>query len=83
MQRADLQKQRGSEMARQLMQRCKDCGAFSLSTKCHVCGGVAQAAAPMKWSPEDKRAHLRRQLEGVEENGWANTLPTLASQEEE
>ena len=36
-----------------------------------------------KWSPEDKRAHLRRKLEGVEETGWANTLPTLASQEEE
>ena len=70
-------------MARQLMQRCKECGAFSLSTKRHTCGGVAQAAAPMKWSPEDKRAHLRRKLEGVEETGWANTLPTLASQEEE
>ena len=70
-------------MARQQMQRCKECGAYSLSTTCLVCGGVAQAAAPMKWSPEDKRAHLRRKLEGVEENGWANTLPTLASQEEE
>ena len=70
-------------MARQQMQRCKECGAYSLSTTCLVCGGVAQAAAPMKWSPEDKRAHLRRKLEGVEENGWANTLPTLASKEEE
>ena len=70
-------------MARQQMQRCKECGAYSLSTTCLVCGGVAQAAAPMKSSPEDKRAHLRRKLEGVEENGWANTLPTLASQEEE
>ena len=70
-------------MARQQMQKCNVCGAFSLSTTCHKCGGVAQAAAPMKWSPEDKRAHLRRQLDGVEEDGWANTLPTLASEEEE
>jgi hypothetical protein len=37
----------------------------------------------MKWSPEDKRAHLRRKLDGVEESGWAETLPTLASSEEE
>ena len=70
-------------MARQQMQKCKNCGAFSLSTTCPKCGGTAQAAAPMKWSPEDKRAHLRRQLEGVEEDGWAQTLPTLASGEEE
>ena len=70
-------------MARLQMQNCKDCGAFSLSTTCPTCGGKAQAAAPMKWSPEDKRAHLRRQLEGVEEDGWAQTLPTLASSEEE
>ena len=70
-------------MARQQMQKCKVCGAHSLSTTCPKCGGIAQAAAPMKWSPEDKRAHLRRKLDGVEEDGWANTLPTLASGEEE
>ena len=70
-------------MARQQMQKCKDCGAYSLSRTCPFCGGVAQAAAPMKWSPQDKRAHLRRQLEGVEEDGSAQTLPTLASSEEE
>ena len=70
-------------MARQLMQKCNDCATHCLSTTCPKCGGVAQAAAPMKWSPEDKRAHLRRQLEGVEESGWPNSLPTLASGEEE
>ena len=70
-------------MARQQMQKCKECGAYSLSTTCSTCGGIAQAAAPMKWSPEDKRAYLRRKLEGVEEDGWAQTLPTLASSEEE
>ena len=70
-------------MARQQMQKCKDCGAFSLSTTCPKCGGTAQAAAPMKWSPEDKRAHLRRKLDGVEEDGWSDSLPTLTPQEEE
>ena len=70
-------------MARQQMQKCKDCGAYSLSRTCPFCGGVAQAAPPMILSPEAKRAHLRRQLEGVEEDGWAQTLPTLASSEEE
>ena len=70
-------------MARQQMQRCRDCGAYSLKTTCPEFGGTATAAAPMKWSPEDKRAHLRRQLEKVEEPGWAETLPTLASDDEE
>jgi rRNA maturation protein Nop10 len=70
-------------MARQQIQKCKDCGTHCLSTSCSKCGGIAQAAAPMKWSPEDTRAHLRRQINGVEESGWANTLPTLASNEEE
>jgi len=37
----------------------------------------------MKWSPEDKRAHLRRQIEGVEKQGWSESLPTLSSSEEE
>ena len=78
-----LQKPRGSEMARQMMQRCNDCGYYSLSTVCPTCGGTSTAAAPLKWSPEDKRAHLRRKLEGVEEDGWAETLPTLTPGEEE
>ena len=70
-------------MARQQMQQCKSCGKYCLTTVCPSCGGVAQAAAPMKWSPDDKRAHLRRRLEGVEEDGWPKSLPTLASDEEE
>lgn len=70
-------------MARQQMQKCRDCGTHCLSLKCPKCGGVATAAAPMKWSPEDKRAHLRRQIEGVEKQGWSESLPTLSSSEEE
>ena len=64
-------------MARQRMQQCLSCKAFSLQTTCPSCGEKAQAAAPLKWSPEDHRASLRRKMNGVEENGWAASLPTL------
>jgi len=70
-------------MVRQSMQQCVDCLEYCLETTCPKCGSVAKAAAPMKWSPEDKRAHLRRKLDGVEEDGWVNSLPTLSSAEEE
>lgn len=74
---------RGIDMARQLMQKCKKCGAYLLTRECSECDGIPQAAAPMKWSPEDKHAHIRRKIEGVEEDGWAETLPTLTFSEEE
>jgi rRNA maturation protein Nop10 len=64
-------------MARQRMQQCQACGAFSLQTACAQCGGVAQAAAPLKWSPEDHRASLRRKMNNVEDAGWSASLPTL------
>jgi rRNA maturation protein Nop10 len=70
-------------MARQQLQKCRDCGTHCLSTTCPKCGGNAQVAAPMKWSPDDKRAHLRRKLDGVEKKGWAESLPTLSTSEEE
>ena len=70
-------------MARQSMQKCRDCGAHSLHTTCPKCGGNAFAAAPMKWSPEDTRAELRRKLENVEQKGWSDNLPDLSSEEEE
>lgn len=76
-------KPRGNEMARQSMQQCTECQEYCLETTCPNCGGLAKAAAPMKWSPEDKRAHLRRKLDGVEEDGWSDSLPTLTSDEEE
>ena len=78
-----LLKLRGSDMARQLMQKCKKCGVYLLTRECQECDGIAQAAAPMKWSPEDKHAHIRRKIEGVEEDGWSEKLPTLAPKEEE
>jgi rRNA maturation protein Nop10 len=69
-------------MARQRMQQCLSCKAFSLKTTCPECGGTAQAAAPLKWSPEDHRAALRRKMNGVESKAWPSTLPTLPSLEE-
>ena len=52
-------------MARQILQQCLDCQAWTLSTKCPECGGTAQAAAPIKWSPEDHRANIRRKMYNV------------------
>jgi rRNA maturation protein Nop10 len=74
---------RESDIVRQQLQKCLVCGAHCLTTTCPKCGGTAQVAAPMKWSPEDKRAHLRRKLDGVEQEGWAQSLPTLSNSEEE
>ncbi len=64
-------------MVRQILQQCLTCQAFGLSTTCSECGGRAQAAAPLKWSPEDHRASLRRKMNGVENSSWSETLPTL------
>ena len=69
-------------MAKQRMQQCLSCGAFSLKTTCPLCGERAQAAAPLKWSPEDHRAALRRKMNGVEESDWHAQLATLPSLEE-
>jgi len=69
-------------MAKQRMQQCLSCGAFSLKTTCPLCGERAQAAAPLKWSPEDHRATLRRQMNGVEEAEWPSKLATLPSLED-
>ena len=71
-------------MAKQRMQQCLTCGAFSLNTTCPKCGERAQAAAPLKWSPEDNRAALRRKMNGVENADWPSqlaTLPSLATME--
>jgi rRNA maturation protein Nop10 len=54
-----------------------------LATTCAACGGTARAAAPMKWSPEDTKADLRRRLEGVTESSWIDSLPELGDADEE
>jgi len=62
-------------MARSRLQRCTSCGAYGLSTICTSCGAPAQAAAPLRFSPEDPQAERRRQFQNVTDVGWAQSLP--------
>ena len=64
-------------MARQLLQHCKSCGAWTLLRDCPQCDATANAAAPLKWSPEDQRANIRRKMYDVESPKWPETLPDL------
>ena len=64
-------------MARQLLQQCVQCKAWTLLRDCPNCGGTANAAAPMKWSPEDQRASIRRKMYNIESEDWLNSLPEL------
>ncbi len=73
-------------MVRQKLQCCLSCGAHGLSTTCRSCGENAQAAAPMKWSPEDPQAARRRQRQDVGSEQWLESLPkavTSTGSEEE
>ena len=72
----------GDIMARQLLQQCLECEAWTLATTCPSCGAKAQAAAPLKWSPEDHRADIRRKMYNVEDTEWAQSLATLETLEE-
>ena len=69
-------------MARSRLQQCTVCGAYGLSETCEKCGGLAQAAGPMRFSPEDARAALRRKLKDVESKEWATNLPSPEDEEE-
>ena len=62
-------------MARSRLQRCTGCGAYGLSTKCSRCGAPAQAAAPLRYSPEDPQAERRRQFQNVTDAEWSQSLP--------
>ncbi len=69
-------------MARQKLQKCTACGAYGLSTTCGKCGEPAQAAGPMKWSPEDPQAQRRRKMYDVGSKEWLDSLPDFTSEEE-
>ena len=43
----------------------------------HIAMAQQTAAAPMKWSPEDQRANIRRKMYNVESEEWLNDLPEL------
>ena len=64
-------------MVRQKIQKCIECGSYTLKRECPICKSVANVAAPLKWSPEDPQAHRRRKLNDVESDDWDKTLPTL------
>ena len=64
-------------MTRQLLQQCVECKAWTLHRDCPHCDAIANAAAPMKWSPEDKRASIRRKMYNIESKDWLNSLPEL------
>ena len=68
-------------MGKQLLNQCLDCKAWTLSNNCS-CGGVARAAAPIKWSPEDHRANIRRKMYDVSSKEWTEKLPSLESLDE-
>ena len=69
-------------MARQLLQQCVDCQDWTLERIWPKCGGEANAAAPLKWSPEDQRANIRRKMYNVESPEWTAALPELESLDE-
>jgi rRNA maturation protein Nop10 len=73
---------RAKGMVRTRLQKCTACGAYGLSETCKECGALAQAAGPMRFSPEDTRADLRRKLKNVESKEWARGLPSPEDEEE-
>lgn len=69
-------------MVRTRLQKCTSCGAYGLSEICSECGAPAQVAVPMRFSPEDARADLRRKLKNVESEEWVEQLPSPGDEEE-
>ena len=65
----------GETMVKQLLQFCSSYNNFGLSIKCTHCGQSAKAAAPLKWSPEDARASIRRKMNDVGSEQWYEMLP--------
>jgi rRNA maturation protein Nop10 len=72
----------GVKMTRSRIQKCKDCGSYGLSTTCKKCGGIAQAAGPLKFSPQDPQAKRRREYENVIDPKWVENLPSPKGEEE-
>ena len=68
-------------MVRQKLQKCTECGTYGLATECKQCGERAQAAGPLKWSPEDRQAQRRRQLHNGGSKEWLESIPEYSSEE--
>lgn len=65
------------EMGRSNLQKCPKCSAYALATECPECGAKMKAAAPLKFSPEDRQGDRRRQRKGVESGEWVHSLPSI------
>lgn len=65
------------EMGRSNLQKCPKCSVYALATECPECGAKMKAAAPLKFSPEDRQGDRRRQRKGVESGEWAQGLPSI------
>lgn len=64
-------------MGRSNLQKCPECGVYSLNSTCPTCGAKMRAAAPLKFSPEDRQGERRRQRKEVESGNWAASLPSI------
>ncbi len=45
-----------------LIRKCKECGAYTLHDRCHICGGETVEVLPPRFSPEDRYGKYRRML---------------------
>ena len=60
--------------------KCSECGnpVDDKEVKiCPTCGAKMRAAAPLKFSPEDRQGERRRQRKEVESGNWAASLPSI------
>ena len=60
-----------------------ECDVYSLDYTCPTCGAKMRAAAPLKFSPEDRQGERRRQRKGVGAGNWATNLPSIKENEGE
>ena len=70
-------KNTGAKMGRSNLQKCPDCGAYSLNSICPTCGAKMRVAAPLKFSPEDRQGERRRERKGVGSGSWVASLPSI------
>ena len=64
-------------MGRSNLQKCPECSRYSLESECPDCGSKMRAAAPLKFSPEDRQGERRRQRKGIGSGAWAKSLPSI------
>ncbi|MAS80914.1 MAG: ribosome biogenesis protein [Euryarchaeota archaeon] len=68
-------------MVRGKLQRCKKCRSFGLGNICKKCGSSMEAAAAMKYSPEDPQGARRRKRQNAGSEEWFDSLPSPREEE--